>query len=173
MTDPAETAVRIAALTRSAPHALAGLDAALRSHYTSAPTLTEAAEQLHIDRIASVRALVRLADGRAESPGESWLRWVCHDAGLPPPEPQFWVKSTNGAWFRVDLAWPELKLGLEYDGVEFHTGSALTSDRARGNALRRQGWSIVSVTAPMLFSGRALLTEQITHELRRRGAVWP
>ena len=64
------------------------------------------ANQLHIGRPAVTRCAGRLhsrwsragqidwsplADRRAESPPESWLRWVCHDAGFPPPVPQFWV----------------------------------------------------------------------------------
>ena len=83
--------------------------------------MAAAAQELHVTRVGLVRTLVVLADARSESPPESWLRWVCHDAGLPQPAPQFWVKCPSGAWFRLDLAWPELKLGLEYDGMECST----------------------------------------------------
>lgn len=93
------------------------------------------AGELQLTRIGMVRKLVARADPRAESPPESWLRWVCHDAGFPPPEPQFWVECGHDKWFRLDLAWPAIKLGLEYDGVEFHSGHALTNDRYRHNAL--------------------------------------
>jgi len=63
-----------------------------------------------------------------------------------------------------------LRLGLEYDGVEFHTGKALTRDRARLNALTRAGWTIQSVTAPMLWGGRAQLVAELREDLRLRGA---
>ena len=101
--------------------------------------LAAVADESHLTRIGLVRTLVPLADPRAESPPESWLRWVCHDAGFPPPEPQFWVQCANERWFRLDLAWPRIKVALEYDGVEFHTGRALTNDRARHNALGGPG----------------------------------
>jgi very-short-patch-repair endonuclease len=118
-----------------------------------------------------VRALIPLADARAESPPESWLRWLCHDAGLPPPQPQFWVQCADGSSYRLDLAWPRFKLALEYDGVAFHTGAALTRDRARQNALTAEGWTILAVTAPMLTAGRDILVAQISEQLRRAGAL--
>jgi hypothetical protein len=167
--DPAETAVRLAAAAANPPRALAVLDAALRCRCTTRDALAKVADELRLTRIGTVRGLIALADPRAESPPESWLRWVCHDAGLPPPEPQFWVDCGDGKWFRLDLAWPGIKLGLEYDGVEFHTGRALTNDRARHNALTAQGWTVLSVTAPMLWSGREALVRQLGLELRRRG----
>lgn len=58
-------------------HSLALLDAALRSQYTSAKTLTEGARRLAVAGVEQVRRLLPLADSRAESTAESWLRWVC------------------------------------------------------------------------------------------------
>ncbi|MBQ9058122.1 MAG: hypothetical protein IJ125_02935 [Atopobiaceae bacterium] len=45
---------------------------------------------------------------------------------------------------RVDLAWPELKIGLEYDGKEYH-GDAV-GDRRRREALLHLGWQIFTVS---------------------------
>ena len=167
----AETAVRLAALAPNAPRSLAVLDAALRTNYTSAALLQEAANRIHIDGVGQIRSLLALADRRAESPPESWLRWVCHDAGFPPPVPQFWVQCRNRAWYRLDLAWPTIKLGLEYDGVGVHTGAALTRDRQRLSALNRAGWTIHSVTAPMLWEGRDAFVADISADLRLRGEL--
>jgi hypothetical protein len=165
--DPAETAVRTAGLAANPPRALACLDAALRSAYTTPAELAAVAGEAHIDRIGLIRDLIPLADRRPESPPESWLRWLCHDAGFPPLVPQLSVQCAAGVWFRIDLAWPEIRLGLEYDGVQFHTGPALTAARHRYNALTAAGWTILSVTAPMLWSGRSALVSQIGGELRR------
>ncbi len=85
--DPAETAVRLAAAAANAPRSLAVLDAAIRSRFTTVEALIAMAAALHVDGVSTARSLITIADGRAESPPESWLRWVCHDAGLPPPEP--------------------------------------------------------------------------------------
>jgi hypothetical protein len=171
VTGPAETAVRLAARTAKSEHGLALLDAALRSGYTSTDALGVAVRRLGVAGVHRVRILLPLADGRAESPGESWLRWVCHDAGFPALVPQFVVTCRNGTIYRIDLAWPQLKLGLEYDGVEFHTGKALTRDRTRLNALTRAGWTIQSVTAPMLWAGRGALIDELKADLRQRGAL--
>ena len=169
--DPAETAVRMAARSTHPARGLAQLDAALRSGFVVPDRLSEMAACLHVDGISEVRRLVALADARAESPAESWLRWLCHDAALPRPVPQFWVRCADGAWYRLDLAWPTAKVALEYEGVEFHTGAALTRDRARLNALTAAGWTVLAVTAPMLTSGRTTLIHQITGELRKASAI--
>ncbi|MCW2764872.1 MAG: hypothetical protein JWO11_831 [Nocardioides sp.] len=72
--------------------------------------------------VIQLRYLVPLADPRAESPAESALRLHWYDAGLPKPEPQWWVFDDRGVpIYRLDLALPELLFAAEYDGVEFHT----------------------------------------------------
>ena len=116
--DPAETAVRLAAAAANPPRALAVLDAALRSASSSREMLAAVADESHLTRIGLVRTLVPLADPRAESPPESWLRWVCHDAGFPPPEPQFWVQCANERWIP--------------------TGSGLAPDQAGAGVRRRR-----------------------------------
>ncbi len=169
--DAAETAIRLAACAPHPARSLALLDASLRSGFVTPATLTEIAVRLHVDGVGAARGLVALADSRAESPAESWLRWLCHDAGLPSPEPQYRVRCAGSLSYRLDLAWPAASLGLEYDGVEFHTGAALTRDRARLNALTAAGWTILAVTAPMLTTGRRTLVTQISERLRTAGVL--
>jgi hypothetical protein len=63
-------------------------------------------------------------DGRSESPPESWVRVACALAGLPAPVPQYDVLA-DGAWLaRVDLAWPEARLIVEYEGAYHFEGSS-------------------------------------------------
>jgi very-short-patch-repair endonuclease len=75
------------------------------------------------------------------------------------------VKAHPERFVRLDLAWPERKLACEYDGVAFHTGDRLFEDRARLNSLVRLGWTVVHVTAAMVFKGRRLLVQQIAEHL--------
>lgn len=160
-THPTETALCVAALQGNSPRALAVLDAAVRSGCVHGPDLlTTAAERLSVNRIRSVRQLIPWVDGRAESPPESWMRWVFLDAGLPAPSPQFWVSTDEGPR-RLDLAWPEFKVGAEYDGVAFHTGEALFRDRARLNALIATGWRIVHVTSAMIWHDRPAIVGRV------------
>ena len=86
---------------------------------------------------------------------------------MPPPVLQHWVRIASARYARLDLAWPDRRLACEYDGVAFHTGDRLPEDRARMNALSRLGWTVVHVTAAMVFSGRRALIAQLAHHLAR------
>lgn len=68
-------------------------------------------DTLHTDLI------LRLSDGAAESVGESRAHYLCWSQGLPAPVPQYAIRDRNGSVIaRVDLAWPELGVFLEFDG---------------------------------------------------------
>jgi hypothetical protein len=61
--------------------------------------------------------VLRLADGRRESAGESRTAYFFYSQGLLRPEPQVWILDERGARFaRVDFAWVELGVFLEFDG---------------------------------------------------------
>jgi very-short-patch-repair endonuclease len=48
---------------------------------------------------------------------------------------------------RVDFAWPERKVALEYDGLWHAEAGQFAKDRRRLNALQAAGWRVVFVTA--------------------------
>ena len=84
--------------------------------------------------------------GRAstESPLEDDLVRLLRRHGLPDPVRQHVVVLGDGRKVRIDLAYPELRLGIEADGRRWHSGRAdFESDRARGNQLATQGWTIL------------------------------
>jgi very-short-patch-repair endonuclease len=61
--------------------------------------------------------VLRLADRRIESVGESRTWYLCWTQHLPMPEPQVKVRDETGQVVaRVDFAWPELGVFLEFDG---------------------------------------------------------
>ncbi|MFJ4107136.1 hypothetical protein [Oerskovia enterophila] len=101
--------------------------------------------------VIQARQVLQLADARSESPGETLVRWFALDAGLPPLVPQLSVTTWRGE-FRLDLAWPELRVGLEFDGVVKYTGGMgdpagrLLAEKKREDALREAGWTILRVT---------------------------
>lgn len=84
--------------------------------------------------------IVELADPRAESPPETRLRLLLVLAGLPRPHVQYRV--SNGE-FRFDLAYPEARLAIEYDGDE-HDDSL---DRARDLRTAALGWHTLRLLA--------------------------
>ncbi len=63
--------------------------------------------------------VLRLADPRPESVGETRSFWMMYRHGVPAPVPQYEVRDASGRVFaRLDFAWPELKRWLEFDGRE-------------------------------------------------------
>jgi hypothetical protein len=65
----------------------------------------------------SAQLVVRLADGRAESPGESRVRYICWEQGLPRPDLQVKIRDTHGNVVAVsDFGWEKHQLLGEFDG---------------------------------------------------------
>ena len=101
--------------------------------------------------------LLDLATGLAESPAESWLLLKLFDAGLPIPAQQVPVADMDGnTLYRLDFAWEDLRVALEYDGYAAHQGRGLR-DAAREADLRRLGWTVIRVTASDLKDPTELL----------------
>jgi len=104
-----------------------------------------------------VRQAVGLVDPRAESQPESALRVVLALAGIEAV-PQFTVRTPEGRFVaRVDLALPELRLAIEYDGAWHGERVQLTRDRRRMNGLTAVGWTSLFVTAADLRDTVALV----------------
>jgi hypothetical protein len=145
-TSPAWTAVEVTRSLRR-PRILATLDAALRSRRCTRPELWRmAADQAGRRGIVAVRDLIPLADGRAESPMESEARLAMIDGGLPIPELQYEILDGNGELRRVDFAWPEYRVAVEYDGLDWHSGAdAMRRDRRRTAALMDVGWVVIAI----------------------------
>lgn len=100
--------------------------------------------------------LLDLATGRAESPPESWLLLEVIDLGFPRPEVNWSLYSAAGLeLYRLDLAWPELRVALEYDGYAVHAGREV-QDRRRADDLRRRGWIVLVATVDDLRDSRRL-----------------
>ena len=99
-------------------HSLVEIDALLHANLTSLEALRE--RYVHMERwpeTLRTDLVLRLVDGRSESVGESRTRYLCWSQHLPAPIPNYPIRDRNGKEiFRVDLAWPELGLFLEFDG---------------------------------------------------------
>jgi Protein of unknown function (DUF559) len=95
-------------------------------------------------RAATVAPLV---DGRSESPPESWVRVAIARAGLPAPEPQFVVLDRGEFLGRVDLAWPDARLIVEYEGAYHFDGLQIARDDARYQRLVAAGWRVIRLGA--------------------------
>lgn len=150
------TAVRTAwdiATLESTATAVALLDGMLRHGRVHESGLTEPALLEEIRRRRGrwgsrrASALLPLLDDRAMSPPESRVRVACHLAGLPHPVPQFEVVH-RGVWLgQVDLAWPEAKLVVEYEGPHHFDGLQIVQDDGRYARLVAAGWRVIRLSS--------------------------
>ena len=126
-------------------------DAALRRGLTREDLATAlAAARLGRGRRAATR-VVDLADGRSESPGESWARLVMAEIGLPTPELQALIEDETGAVVaRVDFLFRRERVVVEFDGAVKYGGAqgraALVAEKRREDAIRRLGYVVVRLT---------------------------
>lgn len=80
------------------------------------------------------------------------------------PEKEFWTRAINDSAkgllyrdivpqhpvgkYRIDFAIPELKFGIEIDGLAYHNGQdSFMKDRSRQREIESQGWRIVRFAA--------------------------
>lgn len=93
------------------------------------------------------REALALLDRRAESAMESRLRVVLTVAGLAPPAVNHDVHDprTGRHLARVDLAWPDRCVAVEYDGEHHRSRAQWVRDLRRREGLERAGWVVVVV----------------------------
>lgn len=61
--------------------------------------------------------MIGIADPFSESPGESVARLVVRASGLPAPVTQYrYEDREEGRRYYIDLAWPQLRIAIEFDG---------------------------------------------------------
>ncbi|WP_347057945.1 DUF559 domain-containing protein [Blastococcus sp. HT6-30] len=90
---------------------------------------------------------VAMACPFAESQPESRLRVLLSLAGMAPV-PQFSVRDGRGDFVaRVDLAFPDQRVAVEYDGAWHAAPGQFARDRRRLNRLVAAGWTVIHVTA--------------------------
>jgi very-short-patch-repair endonuclease len=106
--------------------------------------------------VVALRRALEVADPRSESAGESLTRELLHRLRITPPELQYLVRSPVGE-YRLDFAWPERKVALEFDGKTKYfdyrpTGEALFAERQRERALMEMGWTFLRIEWKDLFN---------------------
>jgi hypothetical protein len=146
VTSAEATAVRLAAVLPR-EDAVVAVDQLVATGFVALVTIRGLAAAGRGPGSARARAVCALADGLAESPQETRLRLLIGGSGLPAPVAQFRVVDEGRFIARVDFAWPELKVALEYDGLWHAESGQFAKDRQRLNRLQAAGWRVVFVTA--------------------------
>lgn len=172
VTTPIRTAFDIGRVTPEW-RGLGYLDALHRATAFSIPALVRYVEAHPGWRhIRQLRAIAPLIDGKAESPPESWLRLLMIRGDLPAPETQIVIPDDKGYEFaRADLGYREQKIGIEYDGDEYHSTEAQRAhDEWRDTKLRNLGWKVIRVDARRYFDDPCGILVEIEKALHARGA---
>lgn len=107
--------------------------------------LRAASERLRRRGAADLDAALDLARPGCESPRETDLRLLLHRAGFPEPE-------LNGDLFhegrfiaRLDLAYREYRVAVEYDGRQHASMEQFRRDADRWPAIAGAGWLLIRV----------------------------
>lgn len=102
-----------------------------------------------------------------ESPMETLTRLIIVDAGFPEPVVGYRVHAGQVFIGRVDLAYPELKIAVEYDGEYHWDPEQAKKDVARINRLQEAGWLVIRITSDDLFKRRAAFFAQLRAARKR------
>ena len=148
---PGPRSVVEAARSASYPVAVSVVDAALRQGLATIAELTDALELF--ENRAGTRAAARaiaFGSGLAESVGESRLRILLADLGLPAPVLQAEIRDADGRLIgRVDFLFVRWGLVVEFDGKVKYASEgreALVAEKVREDRLRELGYQVVRVT---------------------------
>ena len=99
--------------------------------------------------VGRARRALDLARAGTDSPAETWTRLALIDAGLPCPQVNHpLVRPGDSVKFYLDMAYPEAKVAVEYDGA-YHVGKVtqMRRDQARRRWIEDCGWRVITVTS--------------------------
>jgi very-short-patch-repair endonuclease len=118
---------------------------------------------------AKLRAALARARTGSSSPKESALRLILVDGGLPEPVQDHDVYDA-GQWIAtLDLAYPELRIGIEYDGSGHRTQVQFEKDVRRLERLAEAGWTILRFTARDLRGAELAIVQRVARARTRLG----
>lgn len=146
-----------------------GVDSALRRELTSLVRLWETAEReggRGVRGAGKYRwAVAEIEDnGTTGSPAEVEILLALRKKGLPEPVPQYEIITPSGRRYFVDFGWPDLRKGVEVDGLDAHSSSEnLERDLIRQNDLMDAGIELRRFTARQVRRS----TDQVVAEIRR------
>jgi len=146
-------------------------DSLVRRKRTSPDDLVEAADGYGGKGSRLARRAASYVRSGVDSPAESRLRMLIVLGGLPEPKVNTILRDRNGEWSRrLDLSYPEIKLIIEYDGRHHADVRAnWLSDIERREALERDGWRFVIVTAEGLYEAPLETLRRVRLAVTERG----
>ena len=146
LTTPVRTTFDCLRLERGS-NRLVVADAMMHAGLVTVPDLAAYfASKTRLRNLRIAEQLIADIEPLSESPMETRTRLVLTNAGLPRPVAQFEVRNSRGVFAgRVDLAYPELKIAIEYDGA-WHWKQRREDDRRRAK-ISAVGWVVHVLSA--------------------------
>lgn len=167
LTSPAATWAMLGAVLGSRDELVAAGDAAVREWRVAEPLATvsklasavAAGRRVGVGRLREALPLIRT---HSASRPESLVRLCLLDAGLPEPELNADVFEAGRFLGCVDLAYPALRIAIEYEG-EHHLldPEQWAGDIRRYEKLIAAGWTVIRVTKTDLFVTPAELIARV------------
>ncbi len=116
-----------------------------------------------------VRAALPWVRDAVESPKETETRMLLLDAGLPEPDVQHVVRVAGRLVARVDLAYPQWRIAIEYEGDGHRTDrEQWRTDIRRQRDLEDCGWIVIRITELDLCDGGEALVARIRRAIASR-----
>ena len=115
-----------------------------------------------------------LSRERVDAPSETRVRLLMVLAGLPEPVVNHPIRRADGSVeYRLDLAFPEARLAIEYDGRWHDAPEQRVHDEARRQDLEDRGWVFVVLHAEDVYETPDLTLVSLQSELAERGVPRP
>jgi hypothetical protein len=163
VTTPARTAFDLGR-GRDRIQASIAVDAMLHRRVVTLPELHRVADAHPGWRgVMTFREVLRIAEPGAASPMETRLRLIIVDGGLPRPIAQYRISDARSFVGQVDLAYPEPRVAIEYEGDHHREKDTFRKDIVRFNRLQAAGWAALRFTADDVFKR----PQKIVDEVRR------
>lgn len=123
--------------------------------------------------VVQLRQVLDLADAGSESPQETRLRLLFTSVGMRPSQTQIEVFDQRRHVGRIDMGWPEWKVGVQYDGIQHWTDPRQrTRDIDQNVEYQDLGWRMVHVGADLLRYRRGAIVARTREALRAAGAPY-
>jgi hypothetical protein len=166
VTSPARTWRDLAGILEP-PALLAATDQILNGLASPRELAQELARRSRGRGCARARLVLPIGNPLAGSPMESVLRWLIHDdGGLPMPRLQHPVIDESGVVLAdADMAWPERKVLVEFDGNVHRERATFVRDRRRQNRLVAAGWTVLRFTSADVYGDPLGVLAQIRRAL--------
>jgi hypothetical protein len=142
---------------RSEPHATREELADMLDRHKGTPGIRKARLALEQARVGS------------DSAPETRLRLALENGGLPEPQLNVPMELSAGVVRAPDIAYPEQKVAVEYDGEGHSDAAQIVRDIAREEDFARAGWSLVRISKRHMVNDARSAVAKVRTALLSRG----